>query len=148
MNIDELKELLVLVSKYNFSKFEMNFEGNSIKIERNSGIKPKQIKEISVDKDIIDEIKFKEDIDKSVSEKVEIIKSTMVGVLYNSKAPDFKPFIKVGDKIKKGQVVCLIESVKIINEVRSEYDGVVEEICVPNKGIVEFGEPLIKVRVK
>lgn len=150
MNINELKELIFLVSKYNLSKFEMNFEGDSIKIERNQKNKSKQCSEISVDKDIINEneIIFKSEIENDTNEKMKVIKSPIVGVFYSSKEESPKPLINVGDEVKKGQVICLIESVKIMNEIKSEYDGVIEEIYIPNKGIVEFGEPLIQIRVK
>lgn len=150
MNINELKELFKLVSKYNFSKFEMDFNGDLIRIERNKKYINNKNDEISVDKDIIteDEISFKSEIENGTNESMKIIKSPLVGVFYNIKKSDLKPYIQVGDKVKKGQVICLIESVKIMNEIKSEYDGVIENIYIPNKGIVEFGEPLVQIKLK
>lgn len=70
------------------------------------------------------------------------LNSPMVGTFYRSSAPGAKPFVEVGDKVKKGQVVCIIEAMKLLNEVEAESDGVVKEICAENGQPVEFGQPL------
>lgn len=75
-----------------------------------------------------------------------LIKSPMVGTFYASSAPDKEPFVKVGDKIHKGQVVCIVEAMKLMNEIESEFDGEVVEICVNNEDVVEYGTPLIKIK--
>lgn len=144
MNINDLKEILTLLNKYNFSKFEMNYEGNFIKVERRPN------NEISIDKEFVnkEKINFKSEIDKASDEKIEIIKSPIVGVFYNYKELDLNPYVQVGDKVKKGQVIGVIEAMKIMNEIKSEYDGEILDICVPNKGIVEFGEPIIKLKLE
>lgn len=68
--------------------------------------------------------------------------SPMVGTFYRSPSPGAKPFVEVGDTVKKGQVVCIIEAMKLLNEVEAEADGVVKEICADNGQPVEFGQPL------
>ena len=79
-------------------------------------------------------------------EDYKIIKSPMVGTFYASSAPDKDPYVKVGDKIHKGQVVCIVEAMKLMNEIESEFDGEVVEICVNNEDVVEYGSPLIKLK--
>ena len=79
-------------------------------------------------------------------ENLKIIKSPMVGTFYASSAPNKPPFVKLGDKVKKGQVVCIVEAMKLMNEIESEFDGEVVEICVNNEDIVEYGKPLIKLK--
>ena len=79
-------------------------------------------------------------------ENLKVIKSPMVGTFYASSAPNKPPFVKVGDKVKKGQVVCIVEAMKLMNEIESEFDGEVVEICVNNEDIVEYGKPLIKLK--
>ncbi len=79
-------------------------------------------------------------------EDYKIIKSPMVGTFYASSAPDKAPYVKVGDKIHKGQVVCIVEAMKLMNEIESEFDGEVVEICVNNEDVVEYGSPLIKLK--
>ena len=68
--------------------------------------------------------------------------SPMVGTFYRAPSPGAKPFVEVGDTVKKGQVVCIIEAMKLLNEVEADADGVVKEICVENGQPVEFGQPL------
>ncbi|WP_312644406.1 acetyl-CoA carboxylase biotin carboxyl carrier protein [Hydrogenoanaerobacterium sp.] len=72
-----------------------------------------------------------------------VVKSPIVGTYYASPAPDKDPFVKVGQKVKKGEVLFIIESMKLMNEVTSDYDGVVKEILVGNGQAVEFGQPVL-----
>jgi acetyl-CoA carboxylase biotin carboxyl carrier protein len=73
------------------------------------------------------------------------IKSPMVGTFYSAPEPGAKPYIAVGDRISKGQIVCIIEAMKIMNELESEYDGVVREVGVSDSHPVEYGQTLFRV---
>lgn len=75
-----------------------------------------------------------------------VITSPLVGTFYSSASPDSDPFVKVGDTVKKGQVLGIIEAMKLMNEIESEFDGVVEAILVENEGVVEYGQPLFRIR--
>ena len=79
-------------------------------------------------------------------ENYKIVKSPMVGTFYASSAPDKDPFVKVGDKVHKGQVLCIVEAMKLMNEIESEFDGEIVEILVNNEDIVEYGTPLFKIK--
>ena len=79
-------------------------------------------------------------------ENYKIVKSPMVGTFYASPAPDKPPFVSVGDKVHKGQVLCVIEAMKLMNEIESEYDGEIVEICMKNEEMVEYGTPLFKIK--
>lgn len=70
------------------------------------------------------------------------VKSPIVGVFYEAKDPTTAPFVKLGDSVKKGDVLCILESMKMMNEIRSDYDGVVKEIKCKNEELVEFGQVL------
>ena len=70
----------------------------------------------------------------------------MVGTFYSSSSPDKEPFVKIGDKVKKGQVVCILEAMKLMNEIESEFDGEIVEICAKNEDIIEYGAPLFKIK--
>lgn len=72
--------------------------------------------------------------------------SPMVGTFYAAPAPDKPPFVKVGDKVKKGQTLCIIEAMKLMNEIESDYDGEVVKILVNNEQMVEFGQPLFIIQ--
>ena len=71
------------------------------------------------------------------------VTAPIVGTFYAAPSPDSKPFVKVGDRIKKGDVIVIIESMKVMSEVPSEFDGVVKEICVQNGDAVEFGQTVM-----
>jgi acetyl-CoA carboxylase biotin carboxyl carrier protein len=73
------------------------------------------------------------------------VKSPLVGVFYASPAPDAEPFVKVGDKVKKGDVLCIVEAMKLMNEITSTHDGEIVDICIANGAVVEYGQTLFKL---
>lgn len=75
------------------------------------------------------------------------IKSPFVGTFYRSSSPESNPYITIGEKIKEGKALCIIEAMKIMNEIESEVSGEIIEICVENENYVEFGQTLFKVKV-
>jgi acetyl-CoA carboxylase biotin carboxyl carrier protein len=75
------------------------------------------------------------------------VSSPMVGVFYASPAPDMKPYVSIGDTVQAGDVLCVIEAMKMMNEITAEKSGVVTEICAGNKQIVEYGHPLFHLRI-
>lgn len=79
-------------------------------------------------------------------ENCEMILSPMVGTFYTSPSEDAEPFVRIGDTIQKGQTVGIVEAMKLMNEIEAECTGMVEEILVRNEQMVEFGQPLMRVR--
>ena len=75
-----------------------------------------------------------------------VIRSPLVGTFWRRPNPDSPPFVEVGDRVEEGQPLCIIESMKVMNEIRSDTSGVVEEILVEDGSPVEYGEPLFKIR--
>jgi len=75
-----------------------------------------------------------------------ILNSPIVGTFYRAPAPDSDPFVEVGSRVKKGQVLCIIEAMKLMNEIESDVDGVIVEIYPQNAQAVEFGEPLFAIQ--
>ncbi len=73
------------------------------------------------------------------------ITSPMVGVFYISPSENAAPYVSVGDKIKKGDVLCIIEAMKLMNEITAEEDGIIEEICVNNGQVVDFGHIMFRI---
>ena len=77
--------------------------------------------------------------------KGQLVKSPLVGTFYNAPSPDSPAYVKVGDTVKKGQILGIIEAMKLMNEIESDYDGVVTEILIKNEETVEFGQPLFRI---
>jgi acetyl-CoA carboxylase biotin carboxyl carrier protein len=73
------------------------------------------------------------------------VKSPMVGVFYAAPSPDAQPYVRRGDKVKKGDVLCVIEAMKLLNEIVAETDGEIADICVQNGQVVEFSQTLFKL---
>lgn len=74
-----------------------------------------------------------------------VVKAPMVGTFYRAASPGAKPFVEVGDAVKKGQPICIIEAMKLMNEIEADSDGVVKEVLVENGQPVEYGEPLFVI---
>ena len=147
MDIDNLKELLKLIEKSNFSKVEINIKGDCLKLEKIT-----DNKELSVDKVASFERSkgFNNDIESYAEDggDIEDIKAPMVGIFHNSINAEKEPFVNVGDNIRKGDVVGIIEAMKLMNEIESQYDGEVIEICTKNNEVVGYGDALVKIKVK
>jgi acetyl-CoA carboxylase biotin carboxyl carrier protein len=77
--------------------------------------------------------------------KILEVKSPIVGVFYSAPAPDSEPFVNIGSKVKKGDVLCIIEAMKLMNEITAECDGEIVDICAKNGEIAEFGQVLFKL---
>ena len=75
-----------------------------------------------------------------------VVKSPLVGTFYAAPSEDAQPFVKVGDTVKKGQTLAIVEAMKLMNEIESEVDGVVTEILVENEDNVEYGQPLFRIQ--
>ena len=82
--------------------------------------------------------------EETASDKV--VTCPLVGTFYSSPSPDAGDFVKVGDHVKKGQVIGIVEAMKLMNEIECEYDGVVEAVLVRNEETVEYGQPLFRIR--
>lgn len=74
-----------------------------------------------------------------------IVTSPIVGTFYEASSPNAKAFVEVGTSVKKGQVLCIVEAMKLMNEIVSEYDGVIAEILVKNEQLVEYGQPMFVI---
>ena len=84
--------------------------------------------------------------DKNANQSEKTINSPIIGTFYSSPAPDKSAFVDIGSTVGKGDVVCIIESMKLMNEITAEISGTIEEIFVKNGDVVEFGQPLFKLK--
>jgi len=81
-----------------------------------------------------------------VDANLHVVKSPFVGTFYGSPAPGKPAYVKIGDKVKSGQTLCVLEAMKIMNEIDADMAGEIVEICVDNESLVEFGQPLFKIK--
>ena len=79
-------------------------------------------------------------------EELHTITAPMIGTFYKRANPQNEPFVQVGDAVHKGQTICILEAMKLLNEVQSDVDGVIEEICVEEGEIIEFDQPLFRIK--
>lgn len=75
-----------------------------------------------------------------------VVKAPLVGTFYASSSPDAAPFVQVGDVVKKGQTLGIVEAMKLMNEIESEFDGTVKEILIENEQVVEYGQPMFVIQ--
>ena len=148
MNYEDIKKLIEDMGNSKIDALDIEFpDGVKISMKKNTApvaqvpVVPMPKENVQVQNVQIDTTAMKEE---KKDEKV--IKSPMVGTFYASNSPKEEPFVKVGDKVKKGQVVCIVEAMKLMNEIESEYDGEIAEICVSNEEMVEYGTPLFKLK--
>ena len=157
MNYNEIQEdinkMINDVEKSNLNSLEIEFP-NGLKIKMSKGNKTNtsnansesvQVSEVvpTVSNKVVNNIQAET---VKVEENYKEIKSPMVGTFYASSSPKAEPFVKIGDKVKKGQVVCIVEAMKLMNEIESEFDGEVVEVCKNNEDMVEYGTTLFKIK--
>tara|TARA_B100000427_G_C15280137_1_gene494991 strand:- start:71 stop:550 length:480 start_codon:yes stop_codon:yes gene_type:complete len=151
---DKLKEIIYILENSNMNEIEMVFWGRKYRVKKTPDIFPTtQIKDNSTIIDSHIKESSEETRDESRSgvetidennEKVEGDKllSPMPGTFYNSPSPDDPSFVKVGDKVKEGQILCIIEAMKIMNEIEAEFGGTISKVLVNNSDPVEYNQPL------
>jgi acetyl-CoA carboxylase biotin carboxyl carrier protein len=143
MELEDLKELMGLLKDTDVTELQIEKDGVKVKIKREKFFGHLEIPPIMHEKR---EIK-KEDVvvETEPEGRLLTVTSPIVGTFYRSPSPDAEPFVDVGARVKKGQVLCIIEAMKLMNEIESEVDGVVVRILVDNGHPVEYGEPLFLI---
>ncbi len=134
-NLDtkKLREITSMVESSNIEEIKLEVEG--VKISINNPKYRTAVKNIAVEK-------VPEPIEKKPADVVEI-KSPIVGTFYTSSSSDSPPLVNVGDKVRKGDILCIIEAMKLMNKIHSEYDGEIKDILVSNEDIVEFDQVIM-----
>lgn len=138
---DTIDYLVDRVEKSNITKLKVSCEDFEIIIEANPFKNSvNAVKSINISDCVVDQSDVLES-EKEINGNV--IKSPIVGTFYSTPSPGKPPFVKVGDKVNKGDVIYIIESMKLMNEVKSEFSGVIKEILVESGESVEYGQPIM-----
>lgn len=141
MDLRKIKKLIEMLQESDLSEIEVKEGEESVRINRKKGNVeiPQQIVAAQVQK--------KEAVENGdePEENLSYIQSPMVGTFYRSPAPGKPPFVEIGQKVKKGDTICIIEAMKMMNQVKSEFDGKIVDVKVENGQPVEFNESLVSI---
>ena len=155
MELEKIIELIHTVSESNLTQFTME-EGNlkiSMKTDKQTKViaAPQTVAAVPaavVTETVQTSVPAQENTRQVQEETLDgnVVKSPLVCTFYNAPSPDAEPYVKVGDTVKKGQVLAIVEAMKLMNEIESEFDGTVEKILVSNEEVVEYGQPLFVIK--
>ena len=145
MDLRKLKTLIDLVSESGVAELEITEGDDRVKIVNRVGAAPVAATAPAVIAAPVVAAAPAAAPAPAVAEDTRTINSPMVGTFYRAPSPGAKPFADVGQKVKAGDTVCIIEAMKLLNEIETEYDGVIKEILVENGQPVEFGQPLFVI---
>ena len=160
MDLDQLKQILQLVREHELSEFEIEQDGLKLKIRKEgAGVMPMAAAAPAI---IVPAAGMAPAVaaapvasvppaaaDAAESDvELAVVKSPIVGTFYRSPEPQAASFVEIGSTVKKGQVLCIIEAMKLMNEIDSEYDGEVVNVYVENGQPVQYGERLFAIRTK
>jgi acetyl-CoA carboxylase biotin carboxyl carrier protein len=142
MELEDLKQLIELLKETDITEIQVEKEGTKVKIKREkffqsldiSAQRMPSVSEPVINKDIEDE-----------TQRLITVTSPIVGTFYRSPSPEAPIFVETGLRVKKGQVLCIIEAMKLMNEIESEVEGILVKALVENGQPVEYGEPLFLI---
>ena len=159
MNINEIKDLMAQFDQSSLREFSYKNQSDELTFSKNdkpfeSGTQPSG--ESTAKANLVSPVEVAQSTTASIVEETvspeaptaegDVVESPLVGVAYLAAGPDKPPFVSVGDQVKKGQTLMIIEAMKVMNEVPSPKDGLVTEILVQNEEMVEFGKGLVRVK--
>lgn len=144
MEYEKIKQLMDDMGNSKLSSIDIDFpDGTKISMKKNENVEA-AIKTVAVENK---EVKTEESESTKLSDENtgNIVKSPMVGTFYIKPNPSAEPYVEVGKRVKKGDVLCIVEAMKLMNEIESEFDGEVAEILVKDGEAVEYAKPLFRI---
>ena len=148
MDVKAIESLARIMKENELSLLELSEEGVSLKLERNQGVCYPVPASPEAPVSVVSQFTSAPANVSASAEELEgtLVLSPTVGVFYAAASPDSKPFVEIGDRVKKGDVLCVIEAMKLMNEIPAATDGVIVEICVGNGQVVEYNQPLFRIK--
>lgn len=149
MNYEDIKKLIDDMGDSKLDSLDIEFpDGIKIKMKKNEAVVKQVVNNSCAETqtNLNQMTDNKTDVEIKEEETLNIVTSPMVGTFYTSPSPKEEPYVKVGDKVKKGDVLCVVEAMKLMNEIESEFEGEIAEICVHNEQMVDYGMPLFKIK--
>ncbi len=149
MNLTEIRKLIKMVEDSDIAEIEISEGETSVRISRQSTALATPAPQVLAAAPVAVAVASETPTDSQASSKpddVNVVKSPMVGTYYSASSPDTDPFVMEGQSVKKGETLCIIEAMKLMNEIEAEYNGVVEKILVDNATPLEFGQAMFVVK--
>ncbi|KUP06177.1 acetyl-CoA carboxylase [Bacillus coahuilensis p1.1.43] len=160
LKVQEIRELIRLIDKSSITEFEYEYEGNSIKLKKYRGrrstffsatgspvdLSGSRGRESITSKSYCRITCCKSRSCSTIPDTLHKITSPMVGTFYKASSPDSDPYVQIGTKVKKDSTVCIVEAMKLFNEIDADVEGEIVEILVEDGQLVEFGQPLFLVK--
>lgn len=152
MKYEELRELITHIDESSLAYVDVETESHHViiskevphmRMSQEDSQQAQAIIEPSVENEVRTVEIPKENVEIEV--KGEVIEAPMVGVVYLQATPDADPYVKVGDKVEQGDVLCIVEAMKLMNEIQAPFSGIITEVFVQNEEVVEYGQPLLRM---
>jgi len=154
MNLEDIQELIKFVAKSGATEVDLEFDGIKISIKSPAKKKRGEVEEVTIIQQtapvqtVVAPLVAPETTETPVAEEKSnyiTVKASMIGTFYRSTSPDKPPFVSVGDIIKEGDTICIIEAMKLFNEIESEVSGTIVKVLVDDSSPIEFDQPLFLV---
>lgn len=142
MSVKYVIDLMKAVAENGITEFEMEHGELRLVMKRRQEGKKQAGEETGSSVSVFREEKKEEG---KITETGNLIKCPLVGTFYTAPSPEAENFVRIGDRVKKGQVIGIVEGMKLMNEIESEFDGVVEAVLAENEAVVEYGQPLFRI---
>lgn len=139
MKLDFIKQIMSEFDQSNVTKMKVEIDDLKIELEKESE-KVEYIKPVEKEKEVIEDKQIKQEQATGTA-----VKSPIVGVFYSASSPESGPYVTVGKNVKKGDIVCIIEAMKVMNEIKAPCDGTVTSILVENEALVEYDQALMVI---
>lgn len=141
MEYEKIKQLMMDMGNSKLTSIDIEFpDGVKIKMEKNPPVAVAPV----VQQVVVEEAQVVTPV-KEEAQEGNIVKSPMVGTFYSKSSPTSNPYVEVGSEVKKGTVLCIVEAMKLMNEIESEFNGKIEEVLVKDGEAVEYGQPLFRI---
>ena len=147
MEYEQIKKLIGDMGTSKLTELNIDFpDGTKISMKKESPQILTNLKDVKLENKESENVEVEKEIVKEeISKKGNIVKSPMVGTFYIKPSPTSKPYVEVGTDVNKGDTVCIIEAMKLMTDIESEYDGKITEILVKDGDVVEYGTPLFRI---
>ena len=139
MKLDFIKQIMSEFDQSNATKMKVEIDDLKIELEKESE-KVEYVKPVEKEKEVIEDKQIKQEQATGTA-----VKSPIVGVFYSASSPESEPYVTVGKNVKKGDIVCIIEAMKVMNEIKAPCDGTVTSILVENEALVEYDQALMVI---